>query len=136
MIPDGVKEKLGLTENDFKDKIQFIKVSIGHEVSKAFETFDHVFCKVCTKSILPNFIKKHKEKLPEDPKISDFISNWDNLNAKESMIDLCGCILHKEEHVNAEPNARRFLVRPNEHANAMDHWKTIASDLKQKDTKI
>ena len=37
------------------------------------------------------------------------------------MIDLCGCLLPKELHVKAGPNARRFLVRPSEHANAIDH---------------
>ena len=76
---------------------------------------------MCYQDILPTFINQYKDKLPANPKIDDIISNWDNLKPKENMIDLCGCLLPKESHVKAGPNARRFLVRPSEHANATNH---------------
>ena len=57
-------------------------------MSKGYGTFDHVYCKMCYQDILPNFIEQYKDKLPANPKLDDVISNWDNIKAKENMIDL------------------------------------------------
>ena len=59
VLPEAVREKLGLTADNFPEKKPFLKVSVDHEGSKGYGTFDHVYCKMCYQDILPTFIEQY-----------------------------------------------------------------------------
>ena len=48
--------------------------------------------------------------------LPDLISSWDNLKISSKDIDLAGCLIPHDPHVNAGPNARRFIKRPEQHS--------------------
>ena len=95
ILPEQVKGELDLTENNFKEYKDVISLTVDHEGTKSYGTFDHIFCKDCIANIIPDLFLKHGEKLPADPKINDLIANWDNLKVG----DVCGCLIPKEAHV-------------------------------------
>ena len=112
VLPEQVKLELDLSENNFKEHKGDILLTVQHEGSKGYGTFDHIFCKDCKTKVVPDLFLKHGKKLPADPKIDDLIANCYNS-------DVCGCLIPKEAHVKGGPSARRFIVRPAEHANTV-----------------
>ena len=56
-----------------------MKLAINHEGNKGIKKFFYLSCRVCHKDKLPGLFVKYKDKLPDAPKISDLIENWDML---------------------------------------------------------
>ena len=54
-----------------------MKLKINHEGNKDIKKFVYFSCCVCHKDKLPGLLVKYKEKLPNAPKISYLIENWD-----------------------------------------------------------
>lgn len=91
-------------------------------------------CKKCHMSntgFLQNFCEKYKSFLPDNPKLSDLMDNWDSIIRKhpEEMkhIDVLGCILPHEPEIFASPNEQKFITRPAEHAFSKCHqWTSVS----------
>ena len=49
---------------------------VSHQRNLSYKIFDYVYCSICEKDSVPMFLEKDKEKLPDNPKISDLIDNW------------------------------------------------------------
>ena len=79
------------------------------------------------KNPLPELLEKHKDKLPPNSKMEDFMSHYDELVAADKSIiefqDLCGCILPNNPDVTAAPNSLRYIKRPICHSDKY-HFKT------------
>lgn len=95
-----------------KNRMELSVTNMGNLGTKEFT---HISCKVCNSQFIPDLIKQYRGSLPEDPTFSDILNNWDRLKIKSSLMDLAGCFFPLEEHVNAGPNGRRFILRPCEH---------------------
>ena len=115
VLPEKVKEDLGITVDNFNKTL--IAIKVANEGLKGYSDFDFIYCKDCKRKILPDLLSQYKDKLPDSPKIENLLEEWDKLKISNTFIDVCGCILPKEAHVKATPNGRRFIVRPAEHAN-------------------
>ena len=76
------------------------------------------YCTYCTQNKLPEVLNQNKDKLPTNPKIENLLEEWDKIKLPNSMLDLCGCLVPNEVHVKSALNARRFIVRPSEHASS------------------
>ena len=112
LSPD-LKSVLHISEGTYNKEEMNVKVSnIGNLGVKEYY---HISCKVCKKDIIPHLLHQYRSALPQNPTHVDLINNWDRLKVKSSLMDLAGCFIPLEEHVNAGPNGRRFIVRPCEH---------------------
>ena len=112
-LKQSIKDELGLDANTY-DKSK-LKLTSGHMGNLGEIEFDHVVCSKCIKTVLPIVLEKYKHKLPQSSDIKELMCNWDAINVSSIYFDVVGCLLPNEEHVQAGPNARRFIVRPTEH---------------------
>ena len=82
----------------------------------------------------PDFIKKFKRHLPENPKIEGIQEHWDAPIFLDSTVaqdhDFCGCVIPNDPSIIAGPNNRRFILRPVEHADK--YHKLKETELSQK----
>ena len=125
-IPMEVKEGLQLTDSNFDPAD--VKVTCEDEGDKGFGTFYVLYCDKCTSEKVPtDFVKRHSAHLPENPTITDLQDHWDEIVAADPhaawCADVCGCLIPNEPSTLAGPNARRFILRPIDHANK--HHKDI-----------
>ena len=64
---------------------------------------------MCVKNCLPVYLEKHKDQLPQNPKMEDF----DELVTVDKSIsdvqDLCCCILPKSSDIKTGPNNCRYI---------------------------
>ena len=56
-----------------------LKIQCEDEGDKGYDDFYVLFCSTCSKDKCPDFIKKFKDHLPENPKIEDIQEHWDEL---------------------------------------------------------
>ena len=94
-LPEDVVSYFKITKETFdKDKISI--VSCVDDGDKGYETFYVLYYHICVKNRLPIYLEKHKDKLPENPKMEDFMSHFDELLEVDKSVgdvqDLCGCI--------------------------------------------
>ena len=119
VFPNAVKESFSFTTGaDYNhDKL---KIQYKDEGDKGYGNFYVLFCSTCSKDKYPDFIKKFKDHLPENPKIEDIQEHWDELITVDSTIaqdhDFCGCIIPNYPTVIDGPNSGRFILCPVEHA--------------------
>ena len=115
VLSEKVKTDLGLSSPEDYDKNK-MELTITHEGNKGIKKFVYLSCRVCHKDKLPELLRKYKHKLPDQPKVSDLMENWDLLDISIDLIDIAGCLIPDEKHLHAAPNGRRFIIRPTEHA--------------------
>lgn len=114
VLPEFVKNELNISsENYDKNNMNLI---ISHKGNRGMKSFYYIYCHVCHKDKFPALLKKYKDKLPNNPKTSDVLEAWDNLNLSPDLLDLAGCIIPDEPKIHAAPNGRRFILRPTEHS--------------------
>ena len=109
-----VKSELAIAADTY-NKVK-MQLTITHQGNKGLKTIDYIYCTICQKDKVPALLEKCKEKLLENPKINNLIDNWNILNISSDLLDLSGCFIQDERHVNAAPNGRRSILRPTEHA--------------------
>ena len=119
-----VKNELQLSAETY-DRSK-LDLSVSHMGNLGVKKFQHVVCRKCMDITLPAVRKHHK--LSEDVTIEFVISNWDKLKISSKDVDLAGCLLPHEPHVNAGPNARRFIERPETHDLHEKYSKTQPSE--------
>ena len=119
VFPNAVKKAFSFTTSADYDHDK-LKIQCEDEGGKGYDNFYVLFCSACSKDKYPDFIKKFKDHLPENPKTEDIREHWDELITVDSTFaqdhDFCGCIIPNDPSVNAAPNHRRFILRPIEHA--------------------
>ena len=96
-----------------------------------YDSFRYLYCNSCsTKQFLTErFWKCHSSKLPEDVEITHLMRHWGQLGESWNSIDVLGCLLSHDEKNTVVINARRFLLRPEQHRN------TVHADIKTKPQK-
>ena len=77
VFPNSVREAFSfITSADYDhDKL---KIRCEDERDKGYDNYV-LFCSTCSKDKYPDFIKKFKYHLPENPKIEDIQEHWDEL---------------------------------------------------------
>ena len=119
VLPNTAKEAFSCTTSADYDHDQ-LKIQCEDEGDKDYDNFYVLFCSTCSKDKYPDFIKKFKDHLPENPKIEDIQEHWDELITVDSTVaqdhDFCVCIIPNDPSVIASPNNRWFILRPVEHA--------------------
>ena len=77
VFPNSVREAFSfITSADYDhDKL---KIRCEDEKDKGYDNYVS-FCSTCSKDKYPDFIKKFKYHLPENPKIEDIQEHWDEL---------------------------------------------------------
>ena len=107
----GVKDSLFLIEGSYsRDDME---LTVSHMGNLGKKKFHHIRCPHCIRVVLPS-IKKQYKFLPEASLI-DVVSSWDKKKISTRLLDVAGCLIPLEKHVNAGPNARRFITRPESH---------------------
>ena len=133
IFPNAVKEAFSFTTSGNYEHYK-LKIQYEDEGDKGYDNFYVLFCSTCSKRKYPDFIKKFKDHLPENPKIGDIQEHWDKLITVDSTVaqdhDFCGCIIPNDPSVIAGPNNRRFILRPVEHAD--QYHKLKETELSQK----
>ena len=78
VFPNSVREAFSfITSADYDhDKL---KIRCEDERDKGYDNCYVLFCSTCSKDKCPDFIKKFKDHLPENPKIEDIQEHWDEL---------------------------------------------------------
>ena len=78
VFPNSVREAFSfITSADYDhDKL---KIRCEDEMDKGYDNCYVLFCSTCSKDKCPDFIKKFKDHLPENPKIEDIQEHWDEL---------------------------------------------------------
>ena len=113
-----------------------LKIQCEDEGDKGYDDFYVLFCNTCSKDKYPDFIKKFKDHLPENPKTEDIQEHWDELITADSTVaqyhDFCGCIIQNDPSVIAGPNNRQFILHPVEHADR--YYKLKETELSRKRT--
>ena len=123
-LPISVKTHFSLTKAEDYTKDDFrVHTSFSEE---KYDSFRYLYCNFCsTKQFLTErFWKCHSSKLPEDVNITHLMRHWDQLGESWTSIDVLGCLLSNDEKDIVVINARRFLLRPEQ------HWNTVHADIK------
>ena len=89
-------------------------------------TFYLLFCSKCQEVKPSLLVKKFPSILPTSPSIKDIQDSWDQMIAEDPSIkkevDICGTLIPNDPSIIADPNNRRFILRPADHA---DKYKDI-----------
>ena len=109
IFSNATKEAFSFTTSADYDH-EKLKIQFEGEGDKGYDNFYVLFCSTCSKDKYPDFIKKFKDHLPENPKIEDIQEHWDELITVDSTVaqdyDSCGCIVPNDPSVFAGPNNR------------------------------
>lgn len=119
VLPNAIKAAFSLTSADDYNN-ENLSINCEDEGDKGYDNFYILFCSSCKRDKYPDFIKRFQHLLPENPKIEDIQEHWDEFIAVDATVahehDFCGCILPNNPTIIADPNNRRFILRPVEHS--------------------
>lgn len=105
---EKVKSELGIAADIYNNvKMQ---LTITHQGNEGLKPFDFIYCQICQKDKIPALLKKYKDKLPVNPKISKLIDNWDMLNISSDLLNLSVCFIPDEKHLNAASNGAQNML--------------------------
>ena len=132
-FPNTVKEAFSVTISADYDHGK-LKIQCKDEGDKGYDNFYILLCSTGAKDKYPDFIKKFKGHLPENPKIEGIQEHWDAPIFLDSTVaqdhDFCGCIIPNDPSIIAGPNNRQFILRLVEHADK--YHKLKKTELSQK----
>jgi len=121
---------------EVRNKLEYKKLMFNKEMIK-FETFDDgdlgwdmfywIYCTNCVQNKLPGILDAYKHVLNKDVPAEALMDHWDAMDAMKrynlfNLSDIVGCLLPNKPEVKAGPNAKRFIVFPDDHSKVQHRW--------------
>ena len=92
-------------------------------------SYNHLYCRHCNFQLLPPLHEKHGK-----ADLVSLISDWDNLELPDSLVEYVGCFIPWNKKQCAGPSAKHFIHDPAEHAKHTHPYtvSVISSEKKRK----